>query len=169
MENNFPQCFKWLLENEGGYCNDAGDPGGMTCWGVTHIDWHEWTGHEPSEAEMRALTPADVEPLYKAKYWAKLVCDFMPSGVDYAVFDYGVNSGVGRAARIIQKLVGVVQDGQIGPQTIAAINAADAAGLIEDLCDEREAFLHSLSTFHIFGKGWINRVEQVRERAKGMA
>lgn len=169
MQNNFDQCFKWLLENEGGYCNDAHDPGGMTCWGVTHIDWASWIGREPTESEMRALTHDDVKPLYKKKYWDAMRCDDLPSGVDYAVFDYGVNSGIGRSARILQKIVGAGVDGAIGPQTLAAVKEHDAKTLVDELCNEREAFLHGLSTFAVFGKGWTRRVEQVRERAKGLA
>jgi lysozyme family protein len=47
-------------------------------------------------------------------------CDELPSGVDYAVFDYGVNSGISRAAKVLQRLVGTDVDGEIGPNTIAA-------------------------------------------------
>lgn len=169
MDQNFDQCFKWLLENEGGYCNDAGDPGGMTCWGVTHIDWASWTGHEPTESEMRALTPDDVKPLYKTKYWDAMQCgDEMPSGVDYALFDFGVNSGIGRAIRHAQAIVNCGQDGACGPLTLAAIKEHDAADLIKKLCDGRLAFLQNLSTFSIFGRGWTTRVNEVRERALNM-
>ena len=72
------------------------------------------------EADMRALTPALVGPLYKRKYWDKVAGDLLPSGLDYAVFDAAINSGPGRAAKWLQELVGVTADGAIGPGTLAA-------------------------------------------------
>jgi len=168
MQANFDDSFARLIVHEGGYCNDAHDPGGMTTWGVTHIDWAAWIGHEPTEAEMRSITQDDVKPLYKKKYWDALSCDELPNGVDYAVFDFGVNSGIGRAARFLQKIVHVTQDGAIGPQTIAAVNDFDPALIVKELCDARQQFLESLSTFSVFGKGWTRRVQEVAATAEQM-
>ena len=60
MLKNFDDCFKMLLAHEGGYTNDPRDSGGMTNWGVTHIDWAAWIGREPTEAEMREIGRAHV-------------------------------------------------------------------------------------------------------------
>ena len=55
----------------------------------------------------------------------------MPSGIDYLVFDFAVNAGCGGSAKVLQRAVGVVPDGGIGPITLAAVNKHDAAELIE--------------------------------------
>ena len=87
-----------------------------------------------------------VEAIYRQNYWNALRCDDLPAGVDYAVFDYGVNSGIGRAAKVLQRLVATAVDGEVGPDTIAATKRANAAALIERICSERLAFLQGLRT-----------------------
>jgi lysozyme family protein len=111
---------------------------------------------------MRALTPDDVAPLYKRKYWDACRADEFVSGLDYAVFDCAVNSGVGRAVKLLQGCVGVTVDGGIGPATMAAVNQADPTNLIEDFCNARLQFLKSLNTWPTFGKGWERRVNEVK-------
>ena len=117
---------------------------------------------------MRALGPADVAPLYKKNYWDKIKGDELPAGVDYACFDLAVNSGVGRAAKILQKAVGVTADGAIGPTTMAAVESQDARNLATEICDLRLAFLQGLPTFETFGKGWTRRVQEVEKVAFDM-
>jgi len=85
------------------------------------------------------------------------------------VFDYGVNSGVARAAKALQRLVSVEADGAIGPATLAAVARRDPVALIAALCDERLAFLKSLKTWAAFGNGWSRRVADVRAAALQMA
>ena len=168
MLSNFPQSLQLLLKHEGGYVNHPSDPGGMTNLGVTAKVWQEWVGHPVDEKQMRALTAEDVAPLYKRKYWDACRADELVSGLDYAVFDYAVNSGVGRAAKTLQDCVGVPMDGGIGPATLAAVKTHSPAKLIENLCDKRLNFLQSLSTFATFGRGWERRVNEVKAEALKM-
>jgi lysozyme family protein len=95
--------------------------------------------------------------------------DDLPVGLDYAVFDYGVNSGIGRAAKVLQRLVSVPDDGIVGPLTIAAVRGRDPKALIAAICDERLRFLQSLRIWPVFGAGWRRRVEEVRAVALAMA
>jgi lysozyme family protein len=168
MLSNFHQSLALLLKHEGGYSHHSQDPGGMTNLGVTAKVWQEWVGHPVDEKQMRALTAEDVAPLYKRKYWDACRADELVSGLDYAVFDYAVNSGVGRAAKTLQGCVGVTMDGGIGPATLAAVKDHNSAQLIENVCDKRLDFLQSLSTFTTFGKGWERRVNEVKAEALRM-
>jgi len=168
MLSNFDNCLKKLLVHEGGFVNHLSDPGGMTNLGVTAKVWAEWVGHDVNEKIMKSLTPSDVAPLYKRKYWDACRADELVSGLDYAVFDYAVNSGVGRAAKTLQTCVGVTPDGGIGPATLAAVKTHNPAELIENLCDKRLNFLQSLSTFATFGRGWERRVNEVKAEALKM-
>src|SRR5262249_47851211 len=120
-------------------------------------------------ADVWRAPQGQVEAIYRQKYWDALRCDDLPAGVDYAVFDYGVNSGIGRAAKVLQRLVATAVDGEVGPATIAAVKRANAAALIEAICDERLAFLRGLRTWRTFGKGWGRRVREVRAAALAMA
>ena len=168
MQSNFSRSLLLLLKHEGGYVNHPSDPGGMTNLGVTAKVWESWVGHPVDEKQMRALTPDDVAPLYKRKYWDACRADELVSGLDYAVFDFAVNSGVGRAVKTLQSCVGVPADGGLGPVTIAAVKSAESRGLIEDLCDARLNFLRALNTWPTFGRGWERRVNEVREEALRM-
>lgn len=157
-----------MLASEGGYVNHPSDPGGRTNLGVTQKVWEEWVGRESNEKEMRSLTPEMVAPLYKRKFWDACKCDDLPTGVDYLVFDFAVNAGPGRSAKILQTAVGVPADGAIGPITLAAVKAQDPVELIENFSQAKEDFYRSLSTFETFGKGWLNRVSAVKIKASSM-
>ena len=168
MKDNFEQCLALVLKHEGGYVNNPKDPGGRTNLGVTQKVWEEWVGHPVDELAMRALGPEDVAPLYKKNYWDKIKGDDLPSGVDYACFDLAVNSGVGRAAKILQQALGVSADGVIGPATLDAVEASNHRDLATEICDRRQKFLEGLPTFATFGKGWTRRVQEVEQTAFDM-
>jgi lysozyme family protein len=112
---------------------------------------------------------ADAKAIYRQKYWDVLRCDELPAGVDYAVFDYGVNSGVARAPKVLHRLLGMGEGTRITDATLAAVRRHDPASLVTRLCDERLAFLKSLKTWPVFGKGWGRRVSDVRTAALVMA
>ena len=168
MKSNFQQSIDAMLVSEGGFSNNPKDPGGMTNLGVTKTVWEGWTGHDATEQTMRNLSTADVTPLYKKKYWDAVQGDALPSGVDYCVFDTAVNSGAGRSIKLLQRSIGVTEDGFLGPNSLAAILVSDVGSLIDKYCAARNEFLQSLSTFETFGKGWTNRVLEVNLKAKEM-
>jgi lysozyme family protein len=169
MERNFERSLALVLKHEGGYVDHPRDPGGATNLGVTLDTLSSWQGRIATKSEVRALTVPQVAPIYRRRYWDAVEGDDLPSGLDYAVFDFAVNSGVSRAARYLQAVLGVPQDGKIGPVTVAAAKAADTARVIETLCANRLKFLRDLSTFDTFGKGWTSRVNGVLEDALLMA
>ena len=161
MNQNFDKSLAAVLVHEGGFVNHPQDPGGMTNLGCTKTVWEEHCGHPVDEKAMRALTPADVSPLYKRKYWDKVQGDELPSGVDYVVFDAAINSGAGRAAKWLQACVGVEPDGGIGPKTLAAVRAFNSKQLIEDYSKRRLSFMMDIPSWPTFGKGWTRRVQEV--------
>ena len=169
MNGNFEQCLALVLKSEGGYTDNPKDPGGRTNLGVTQKVWESWVKRDVTEAEMKALGPQDVAPLYKTNYWDKISGDSLPLGIDYATFDMAVNSGVGRAAKNLQQVLGVGADGQIGQATISACEAANPRDVATGICEKRLAFLQSLPTYDTFGRGWSNRVAAVEKAAFDMA
>lgn len=166
---NFDAALAAVLAHEGGFVNHPRDPGGMTNLGVTKVVWDAWVGREVSEAEMRVLTPAMVAPLYRKRYWLAVSADDLPAGVDYAVFDAAVNSGVGRASRWLQGVVDALVDGEIGPRTLAAVRRQAPIEVIDRFSDRRIRFLRTLDAYATFGKGWERRVKDVRATALEMA
>lgn len=170
MKSNWQTSFNLMLVSEGGYgdLSHLGDTGGRTNFGVTQRVWEEWVGRESNEKEMRALTKEIVEPLYKRKFWDACRCDDLPLGIDYLVFDMAVNAGVGRSAKLLQHCVGVSADGMIGTITITAVKAKDTEELIEKFSEARELFYRGLTTFNVFGRGWLNRVAHSNANALQM-
>src|SRR5207253_7233987 len=89
-----------LLAHEGGYSNHPADPGGPTNFGITIYDYRRYVKPDATPADVRGMKVADAKAIYRTKYWGAVRCDELPAGLDYAVFDYGVNSGVARAAKV---------------------------------------------------------------------
>ena len=168
---NFEKCLSLLLEHEGGYSNLKNDNGGITNLGVTSRVWEEWVGHPVDEKQMQELTPELVAPLYKRKYWDAVRADELPNGLDYCVFDCAVNSGVGRAVKVLQNCLGVNPDGGFGTLTMAAVSQFkndSLRTLITEYCDDRLKFLEALPSWKDFGHGWERRVLEVKVTALGM-
>lgn len=176
MISNWDQAFKQMLASEGGFTDDERDNGnklpdgrkGSTMLGVTQFNWEQHVGHQVTHDQMRKLTPADVEPLYKKKYWDVVRADELPSGIDYLVFDLGVNAGPGRSIKLLQAAVGVPADGGFGPMTMAAVLAVDPVELIDKFSQNKEHFYRGLDDFKTYGTGWLNRVAAVKVKATSM-
>ena len=169
---NFDNCMEMLLHHEGGFTSDKRDSGnangGSTNLGVTSRVWADWTGASAGHDVMKSLTPEDVKPLYKHNYWDRVKGDNLASGLDWALFDWAVNSGSGRAARSIQRIVGVEADGGIGPMTLTAIGDFDVKHLLDKLHYSRQSFYESLDDFQYFGNGWSRRNNETYEQALEM-
>lgn len=169
MANSFDACLNEVLIHEGGFVNHPKDPGGMTNLGVTKATYEDWIGHPVTEDIMRKLNRGLVAPLYKRKYWEVLHCGELPLGLDMCVFDFGVNAGTSRAARYLQRMLGVIADGVIGPKTVAAAaefcKGDKRADAIRKYQDMRRDYYRQLKTFPTFGKGWLRRVDEVEKAA----
>jgi lysozyme family protein len=101
-------------------------------------------------------------------YWDRIKGDDLPVGVDYCLFDLAVNSGVGRAGKLLQMALDVPADGIIGPITLRALQNRDPHEIVEQICEERIAFLLSLNTWNTFGKGLGRRIASVEQHATAM-
>ena len=163
MKQNFASSLAHVLKHEGGWADHPRDPGGATMKGVTLATYSDWLGRQATKDELRAISDEHLRTIYKARFWDAVRGDELPSGVDYVVFDMAVNSGPGRAARMLQAAVGATPDGSIGPKTLAAVQAQDPAALIAAFQRSRQHFLEALPTFGTFGKGWTRRVTEAGE------
>lgn len=170
MKENFLFSLGEVLKHEGGYVNDPADPGGATNKGITQHVYDDWrAGEGLVKRGVQFINEYETGVIYKKLYWDSCCCDDLPSGLDYAVFDFAVNSGVNRASKYLQRAVAVAQDGEIGPFTIRAVATLPLMLLISRLCNLRQNFLEQLPTFKRFGKGWTQRVTDVQTKAEEMA
>lgn len=167
--SSYDEALRRLLVHEGGYSNHPSDPGGPTNYGITIHDYRRYVKPGATAADIKAMRVTEAKAIYRAKYWDAQRCDDLPAGVDYAVFDYGVNSGIGRSKKVLQRVIGVNADGVLGPKTMAAVAAHDPKQTIVAICDERLRFLKRLRTWPVFGRGWGRRVADVEKAALAMA
>lgn len=176
MNKNWDKSFELVIAHEGGFTADERDRGnqlpdgrkGSTMLGVTQANWERYIGRQVTHDEMKKLTKADVKPFYKQGYWDAMSCDRLPSGVDYACYDYAVNAGVFACRKMIQYALAVGVDGVWGQQTWGAIEKTDPATLIKNFAQVKRSWYRGLKQFPIYGKGWIRRVDESEKSALGM-
>lgn len=166
----YDESLRRLLEHEGGYTNHPSDPGGPTNFGITIFDYRKYVMPGATAGDVRSMTLDQAKVIYRAKYWDAQHCDTLPAGVDYATFDYGVNSGIGRSGRVLRRVLHLSDDSsEVTPDVILAANAANAQDLVGLICDERLRFLKQLRTWPVFGAGWGRRVAEVKATSLRMA
>lgn len=168
MDRNFARALPLVLKHEGGYVDHPRDPGGATNKGVTIATFRRYVKKDGTKADLRAITDKQVATVYYRHYWSAVNAQALPAGVDYAVFDFAVNSGPHRAAQFLQRVVGISDDGRIGPKTIEAVEKMPAAIIIKRLCGNRLDWLKRLKTWSTFGRGWTRRVQDVEHHALAM-
>lgn len=147
---SFETAVNRVLENEGGYVWNISDPGGETKWGISKRQY--------PNLNIKELTKEDAKKIYKQDFWDRIDGDELPEDVAFQVFDAAVNHGIGNAIRMLQRAIGVVDDGHFGPLSHAGVRRLAHVDLVLRFNAERLNFYTKLSTWPSFGKGWVNRV-----------
>lgn len=170
--SNFAACIDFTLDAEGGFADNPRDPGGATNHGITIATLSAWLGKPATVEDVRDLTEETATEIYRARYWDRVSGDELPAGIDLMVFDFGVNAGPSRSIRRLQQAVNVDDDGIIGPITLGAVRThfeADADALISEIALLQEQYYRSLSSFRVFGHGWLDRLDRREILSKRMA
>ena len=161
--STYDEALRRLLVHEGGYSNHPSDPGGPTNFGITIYDYRRYVKPSATAADVRAMRIDEAKAIYRAKYWNAQRCDGLPAGVDYSVFDYGVNSGIGRSGKVLRRVVGLPDNTSVvTEEVLGAVAQRDAKAIIGAINDERLRFLKGLKTWPVFGAGWSRRVAEVK-------
>lgn len=165
--NNFDRMFDIVVSCEGGFTADPEDSGNWT-GGAIGAGTCRGTKFGIScaaypDLDVANLTCDAAKALYQRDYWERIGGDRLPPALGLLVFDAAINNGVGRAARWLQQIAHVPQDGVIGPKTLDAIDRLGAtpdgvAGLCAEFLAQRLIFMTSLATWKTFGLGWARRL-----------
>lgn len=167
VASNFNASLKALLESEGGNDDDPQDHGGRTSRGITQREYDAWRKlHDLPERDVWTAADGEVLAIYREHYWNPW-CDRLPIGVDYLYFDLAVNAGPYRATKLLQRAIGVADDGIFGPVTLLAATKVNPKQLIVAYSAAKEKFYRSLHQPR-FLRGWLNRVEHVERTALAM-
>lgn len=183
--SRFDECFKLVLDSEGGYSDNTDDKGGKTNWGITEATLNAaFKVGIVSHNNIKDLTVEEAKTIYKVNYWDKCKCDDLPKPLDLYVFDTAVNCGVGTSAKFLQEVINkavganiLAVDGIIGAMTIGAVEGwlshykADCTFPVLFLCnlfmDRRLQYYSNIVAKNgsqlVFLRGWLNRVLKLKE------
>ena len=156
---NFDEAFSKLIGYEGGYSDDARDPGGKTRYGITEAVARE-VGYR---GDMAALPLDLAKRIYSERYWLAVRCNDLPDEIRYVVFDAAVNSGPKQSIVWLQRALGVDDDSVIGPQTLAAATQMNPYQIGSRILAQRLKLMAALPTWPAFGRGWARRVADLME------
>lgn len=156
----------FVLHYEGGFVNDPKDSGGATNKGITLNTFRSVYGRTKSVADLKKLTNEQWKYIFTNLYWDKCKADMInDQSIANMLVDFAWHSGVTTAIKKIQKIVGVVNDGICGLQTICEINAKYPIELFNLLKAARMKYLQDIvknkPSQAKFIKGWKNRVNAI--------
>ena len=184
---DFMPAYNITAGNEGGWVHNPSDSGGETIFGIARNSWGGWQGWlivddckrhlgviplfgtQSYHSYARLLTMAcranatlmgQVSDFYRQNFWNGF--DAINSQeVANKLYDAGVNMGTGAAAKIMQRCVGAIPDGCIGPHSIQAINSVDPDDLIAQFKAARIQYYDDIVKTHPqdaqFLEDWIAR------------
>jgi lysozyme family protein len=165
----FGACLPIVLSYEGGFINDARDPGGATNFGITIATLQAWRRKPTLVDDVAALTRDEAASIYRQDYWDKIRGDELPLPIALVTLDAAVNCGPPRAAHWLQAAAGALQDGVIGDATLKAVRATVSANgamaVAKDELVRRLTYMAGLATWRIYGNGWGHRLVDLATKA----
>lgn len=181
------QILEWIGLSEGGLVDHPADPGGRTNKGITQRVYDAWRRLQGKPVRaVDHITNEEADEIIVRQYFDPVKASSLPKGLDYCVVDYAVNSGVGRAAKELQRALnkvrrsGLVVDGIVGVATLNAVRVTEATGnagrVISEICRARLEFMQKIrhrSTgarlWDTFWRGWGRRVQAVERRSLALS
>ncbi len=169
MKINYAEALKFVLAAEGGYSDDPADPGGATMHGIIQTEYDSYrTSHGEPHQPVKQITMAEVEDIYRSKYWAAIDGDALASPVDIVLFDTAVNIGKGWAVRLLCRALTLPEKNVISPAIVAAC-AKEPVAVAGKLIEHRNQYYQTISTEHPvlrkFLKGWLARDQRLKTLA----
>ena len=125
-------------------------------------------GRPATVQDVKSVTEAQAEAVYRSRYWDAINGDGLPAGVDLMMLDFGINAGPSTSAMALQRLIGVRQDGNIGRITLRALGTHQADWLLEGLRLAHMSYYKNLACFVQFGNGWMARNDRAVAAARAM-
>ncbi|WP_437416351.1 glycoside hydrolase family 108 protein [Sinorhizobium meliloti] len=154
MTDRFDVCHPITAGWEGGWSDHKDDPGGKTMYGVTETRWHEYQDKmKMKRTPVRNITKAQALKFYRSEFWEVCGAPTLFAGVDLAVYDASVNSGVSRGRKWL----------------LASAGSNDHSVTVKRICRARLSFMQSLTIWKTFGKGWGRRVADIEVKGVAMA
>lgn len=173
FDTRFQKFHAFIKRWEGGFVNHPADKGGATNMGITIGTLADWRGTDVTVEDVRKLTRAEADEIFRTRYYAMCRCGEMPERMAIVVYNCAVLSGPKTSIKFVQEAFndlgltvdgkGLENDGVLGRLTMGAVKQTDAGILADAFMDRQEKYLRGLDTFSVFGAGWLNRMAALRE------
>jgi lysozyme family protein len=173
---DFVTAFQWCMTSEDAQmaCAVVPDstPQGATgpCYAISGINSGMWPSQFASIAALsQESRPSAVQDFYQANFWNNWFTQLVSDDLAKRVFDFSVNGGTGTAVGTLQKAVNALGgnlkvDCGWGPMTLAAVNAADQAALVQAFIAARMAHYQQIAAANQadqqYLKGWLARAQK---------
>lgn len=156
--SSFARVMEYVFEDEGGLTVSADEPGGASFMGVSIDTLGGYLGRKATLTDLKAVSRATASDIYRKLFADPIGFDRLPAGLNYAAFDFAVNSGV---ATVDQK--------GLDDYLTRALREPNVAKQIDRLCDLRLERMRAHPQWLKYARGWSARVARVRSRAHAMA
>ena len=178
MKETYPKAITFVLAAEGGFSDDAGDSGGATMQGITWRDAAAYREIDPltlrTDAEqvrlVKSLTEAEIQAIYRTRYWEAVSGDALPYPLDMVLFDSGVNLGVGAAVILLRLAMGLPAFPPTMRATLATVQeiGSHLPVVVSKVLDLRRARYRRIAHGHNaqFLAGWLMRVDRLEAAIK---
>lgn len=147
-EKEFQSALAIVLGHEGGFVDNPKDPGGATNFGVTQKTLAAWRGVPVDQADVRTITPAEVQAIYRQHYWLASGAPALPYPLAVAHFDTAVNMGVAEAGKILAR------------------SGVDVATYLANRKAVYQQIVAARPESATFLAGWLKRVDQLAQQIK---
>lgn len=152
---------------EGGYVNHPNDRGGCTNMGITIATFRQQFGRNKTCRDLANMTPSQWNLIFHLHFWDKWKADSINNqSIANFLVDWSFHSGIW-GIKLPQRILGVKDDGIVGPKTLAALNNyPDQGELFERLWKRRKQYLDDIikrkPSQKVFRDGWYNRIAQFK-------
>lgn len=161
------QIIERIIEREGGYVNHPADKGGPTKYGIALDTLKAWSSAQANAADVEALTEDQAATIYRERYLLRPGFDrIKDDSLRALVVDSAVHHGIVGATKLLQRALGVPDDGVFGIVTEKASSVA-AEEAYRAMCAERVRLFGRIITGNpsqaVFAAGWMNRIAEFIE------
>lgn len=167
--DRFPECLAFVMQFDGFKHDAALGEKFPTSYGITQYTWSDAVSNGVVTGTLVDSTEADCERILRVMFYDAMSCAKMPTGCDLMVFNDGMGAGVSHCSKLVQRIVGVAQDGRIGPQTLLAIKGMGAKAFIGAMAKADKKYFAALASAPLYIRGWYRRENEATAAALKMA
>lgn len=150
-----------ILRREGGYVDHPADKGGTTNWGITKATLAAHRMRPVTEDDVKALSEDEARSIYRQRYIIDTrLHRIVDTRLRALLVDMAVLHGARNAIKMLQKVVGVREDGILGPVTWKAIDNTTRVLVTAERARFFGRILSRDQSQYVFAAGWMNRLAE---------